>query len=116
MGGDVGPHRADHGKVVGVGCGLGEDLADLEAGCAVFFKLKRRTHRDASVGQIFVVKTGEDRLGVPGVDVGWSALGKDVDDGFGFAREMRGLGKQRARTNFQISGDRGLGDELGGYE
>ena len=118
--GDVGPHGADDGEVVGVGGGLRKGVADLQTGAAVFLEFKGRAHGDAPVGERFSVATREGGLGVPGVDVGRRTLGEDVDDGFGLAGKMRGLGKERAGPEGEGEGgggrcaqELGLGNERG---
>ena len=121
VGGNVGPHGADDGEVVGMGGGLGKGVADLEAGAAVFLKLEGRAHGDAAVGESLAVAEGEGGLGVPRVEVRGGALGEDMDDGFGLAGEMRRLGEEWARPESKGGGGRcakelGLRDERGETE
>ncbi len=112
VGGNVGPHGADDGEVVGMGGGLGKGVADLEAGAAVFLKLEGRAHGDAAVGESLAVAAGKGGLGVPRVEVRGGALGEDMDDGFGLAGEMRRLGEKRAGPESKGGGGR-RADELG---
>ncbi len=109
VGGDVGPHRADDGKVVRVGSGFGEHLASFEPALAVLGELERRRQRDVVAGDRLAVHLRQHRLRVPRIEVGRRALGEDVDDGLGFAGEVRRLGRQWAGGDLAL----GLGrDEV----
>ena len=87
--GNVRPHGADHGEVVGEGTDFGEHLADFQAGTAHRGELKRRAHGHATAGKGFTIEGAEGGFGIPGVNVGGRTLGKDVDDALGFTGEVR---------------------------
>lgn len=121
VGGNVGPHGADDGEVVGMGGGLGKGVADLEAGAAVFLKFEGRAHGDAAIGESFAIEAGKGGLGVPRVEVRRGTLGEDMNDGFGLAGEMRRLGEKRTGPEGEGGGGRrakelGLRDERGEAE
>src|SRR5881394_4045396 len=66
-------------------------LADLDARFAVLAELEGRSHRHTTVlaGNRFAVVLVQRRFRIPGVYMGWRALGKNMDDVLGLGRKMR---------------------------
>lgn len=101
--GDIGVHGADDAEVVGAGGDVGEDVGDFEAALAVALELVGRPHEGAGLAfgaEVFArhglaMEAVEFGFGVESVDLGGAAVGEDVDDVFGFAAELGGVGDER---------------------
>ena len=117
--GNVGVHRADHGDFVDARGDMREEFADLDTGLTVFFEFERRAERSAGFplgleveGERFAVVFRESWFRVEGVDLGRAAVGKNVDDAFGFGGEV---GRARGERVVEVDGahaGRGVGEEV----
>lgn len=117
--GDVCVHGADDAEVVGAGGDVREDVGDFETALAVALEFVGRPHEGAGLAfgaEVFAwhglaVEAVEFRFGVEGVDLGGAAVGEDVDDVFGFAAELGGVGDERVGGG----GVSGVEEAVGGY-
>jgi hypothetical protein len=119
----------DNRHVVDVARHVREEFGDFDAGLARGDELPGGTADDGLSevdaagfeafnklgGNCFAVPLGESRLGVPGVDVGDTAVHEEVDDGLGARLGMRGLGSERGSRE-KRAGSRGAETETGARE
>lgn len=126
--GDIGVHGADHRDVIDALGDVLENLADFDAALAVFAELEWSWESGTGFtfgaevfgGERFAGVFGERRFGVEGIDLGGASVHEQVDDPFGFDREMgvaRGEGRGCSGVGFDelLIGERGL-DERGQAE
>ena len=99
--GDIRLHRADDAHVVDVLGDVGEEVGNGDARLTVaaegkggFEGRSGATLGLVADGDLLAVPLVEGRLGVKGVDVGGTAVGKDVDDAFGTAGELGVPGRE----------------------
>ena len=117
--GDIGVHGADDAEVVGAGGDVREDVGDFETALAVALEFVGRPHERAGFAfgaEVFAwhglaVEAVEFRFGVEGVNLGGAAVGEDVDDVFGFAAELGGVGDERVGRGGFCGGEEGLGGD-----
>ena len=117
--GDIGVHGADDAEVVGAGGDVREDVGDFETALAVTLEFVGRPHERAGLAfgaEVFArhglaVEAVKFRFGVEGVDLGRAAVGEDVDDVFGFAAELGGVGDERVGGGGFCGGEEGLGGD-----
>ena len=98
-------HRSDHAEVVDHRRHTREDLADLDPALPVLPEFEWRSHQvarravrfDLGPGQRLAVVLGQHRLRIERIDVRHAAIQEQKDDALRFRREMRSLGRKRAR-------------------
>ena len=107
MRGSVGVERANDAEIVGVFRRTWEQVADVEAGFAVFGEAKGRLHeltdwsairsnrRFASIGRVVVLV--ESRLGVKRIDLAGTAVHEEEDDMFCLGGEVGRLRRKRVQ-------------------
>ena len=101
--GDLGMHRANHAKIIGMRPDAWKKLGDSESALAIFFKGKRRLHGHASgsLGPEFerdflAVVFRQFGLGVEGVHLRGATVHKEMNHRLGFPRSLWSLGRERA--------------------
>lgn len=105
MVGNVRMHGTDDGEVIDVLGDMRKKLAHLDPAFSVLPEAEgglKRGARAAFSGQVvhgqrLSVQSSQSGFGVKCVNMGWPAIGKNVDDAFGFSWKMWRLGSERGR-------------------
>ena len=105
MVGNVRMHGTNNGEVIDVFGDMRKEFAYFYPAFSILPEVEgglKRGARAAFSGQVvhgqgLSVQSSQSGFGVKGVNVGWPAIGKNVDDAFCFGRKMWGLGSERGR-------------------